>query len=460
MRTEIRHLKFFKHLQEKQKSESMNPVHGGEVWKHGEIPIDFSANINPLGPSKQAIRALKSWKVNHYPPAYSTELKAEIVEYIGVGEDNITVGNGSIELVKDFCSVFVKRSDTALIAGPTFSEYERFSTVYGGGAQYVLPALEFKHEANEIISSVEKETKIIFICRPNNPTGGAMRKEDLMEVIEFSGERNIMVFLDEVFIEFSNLESFAAKVSEYENLFVLRSFTKFFALPGLRIGYAVSNPAVIKKLEELKPPWNINIFAHDAALASIRDIPYIQRTKKLIEKERRFLAAEISKLGVKVYDSNANFLLLRFNWNSREVKSELLKEGLLVRDCSNFFGLDTRFIRISVRRRKDNKRLIEALKKQTRLGVKKGKECKYFPCHFEEQDCKYCFCPFYPCDDEKLGSFIVGKKGKPVWTCKKCQWIHEPETLKQIQNLLGEENIDEMVLEKRLEIKKKAMKSA
>ncbi len=222
----------------------------------------------------------------------------------------------------------------------------------------------------------------------------------------------------------------------------------------------MSNPGIIEKLEKIRPPWNINIFAHDAALSSIRDNSYIERTKRLIEKERLFLATEISNLGVQVYESNANFLLLRFNWNSREVKEELLKEGLLIRDCSNFFGLDTRFIRVSVRGRKDNQLLIKALKKQTQSGVKKGKECKYFPCHFEGQDCTYCFCPFYPCDDKELGHFIEGGKGKPVWSCKDCHWIHEPETVRRIQKILGDDDIYRLSRKRRLEIKKKAMKSA
>jgi Zn-finger protein len=286
-----------------------------------------------------------------------------------------------------------------------------------------------------------------------------MAQEDLMEVIEFAREKKILLFLDEVFIEFSKLESLARMVQKWDNLFVLRSFTKFFALPGLRVGYGISNPRAIEKLEEIKPPWNINIFANDAALASLRDKPYMERTKRFVDKERRFLATEISKLGVMVYASNANFLLLRFNWNSREVKDALLKEGLLVRDCSNFFGLDTRFIRVSVRGRKDNQMLIEALKKQTRSGVKKGRECEYYPCHFEGQDCTYCFCPFYHCDDTDLGYFISGKKGKPVWSCKDCGWIHVPDTVKRIQNILGDNDIYRLSQKRRLEIKKKAMKN-
>ncbi|MFV2041036.1 MAG: histidinol-phosphate transaminase, partial [Candidatus Hydrothermarchaeales archaeon] len=212
----------------------MKPVHGGDFWDHDLDTVDFSANINPLGPSKRALKAIEKWKIEFYPPPYSPELKVEIAGYVGVGEDNITVGNGSIELVKDFCSVFVKKSDTALIAGPTFSEYERFFTVYGGRARYVLASDDncFQHSAEDIIGAADLTTRIIFICRPNNPTGSVLAEEGLTQVLEFAQERNIYIFLDEAFIEFSRGRSLVQWVNGWNNLFVLRSFTKFYALPG------------------------------------------------------------------------------------------------------------------------------------------------------------------------------------------------------------------------------------
>ncbi len=439
----------------------MKPVHGGDYWDHDLGTIDFSANINPLGPSKRALKTIEKWKINFYPPPYSPRLRSAVAGGLGVGEDCITLGNGSIEVLRDFCSRFLDKANTALIAGPTFSEYARFASVYGRGARYVLASEDncFQHRAEDIISSVDVSTKVIFICRPNNPTGSVMAEEDLTRVLEFAQEKDIYLFLDEAFIEFSQSRSLAPMVEKWDKLFVLRSFTKFYALPGLRIGYGVSNPGIIEDLERVKTPWTVNIFAHDAALESIRDKVYFEKTKKLIEKERRFLASEISNLGVKVYPTDANFLLLKYNWNSRDVKTELLKEGLLIRDCSTFNGLDTRFIRVSVRGRKDNLMLVKALEKQVKRGMRKGRECEYYPCHFEGQDCTYCFCPFYPCEDERLGKNIVGKKGTRVWSCKDCRWIHEAETVRKIQTLLGEDDIEELSRERRLEIKEKAMKN-
>jgi len=435
---------------------TVKPVHGGDYWDYDLDTLDFSANINPLGPSKRALKAVEKWKIDFYPPPYSPKLKSAVACHLGLSKDCVTLGNGSIEVLKDFCSQYLNKQDTALIAGPTFSEYERFSQVYGAGARYVLASaeIEFQHSAEEIIKSVDVSTKVIFICRPNNPTGSVISEEDLTKILEFAHGKGISVFLDEAFIEFSKSGSLIQWVNDWKNLFVLRSFTKFYALPGLRIGYGVSNPEIIAELERVKTPWNVNIFAHDAAIESIQDEAYFKKTKKLIEKERRFLTSEISKLGVRVYSSDANFLLLKYNWNSRDVKTELLKVGLLIRDCSTFHGLDTRFIRVSVRGRKDNLGLIEALQKQTQRGVKKGLDCEYYPCHFAGQDCTYCFCPFYPCDDKELGKYIVGRKGTDVWSCKDCNWIHEHETILKIQSILGDEKIGELNWKRRLEIKK------
>ncbi|MFQ5800642.1 MAG: aminotransferase class I/II-fold pyridoxal phosphate-dependent enzyme [Candidatus Hydrothermarchaeales archaeon] len=435
----------------------MNQRHGGEVWDYETRPIDFSANINPLGPSRLAIKAIEKWKIEYYPPQDLSKLKAAIADYAGVKEKNVVLGNGSVGIIKDFCSIFLKRSENTLILQPTFSEYERYSLIYGKEAKRLLPKRGLEHTAKEIIKAVDKYTRIIFLCCPNNPTGSVMAEGDLDTLIQFCWDNDIFVFLDEVFIEFSSLSSYVPMVEEYRNLFVLRSLTKFFALPALRVGYGIGSPDLIRDLEAIKTPWNINTFAHDAAIASLKDKSYIKRTKKFIDVEKRFLTKKIEELGIKVYESNANFLLLRYNWNSKQVKNWLLKEGILIRDCSTFPGLDTRFIRVGVRRREDNMKLISALKRQVLQGVKTGRDCEYYPCHFKGQDCTFCFCPFYPCLDEKRGKFIVGKKEKRVWTCKDCNNIHNQEIVERILALLGEKRMEELDPQKQLEVKSAAM---
>ena len=446
-------MRFFIPLQGKQKSETMGPDHGGEVWDCGHGVIDYSSNINPLGPSRLALKTLESWKLECYPPPNPVKLKKALARHVGVSQENITLGNGSMELIKDFCTVFLKKTDSTVVLEPAFSEYARYARLYGKSVKRTLPKMGFEHSIKGIIKSLDRDTRLLFLGRPNNPTGWTIPDRDLKEVLDFTRDRDVLVFLDEAFIDFTHLNSFGKEVGGYENLFVLRSFTKFFALPGLRIGYGIGERQVIERLEEIKPPWNINVFAHDAALASLKDRPYMERTKKLVERERAFLVKGIRELGITVYPSSVNFLLLRYNWNSRDVKEELLKEGLLVRDCSNFHGLDTRFIRVSVKKRKDNQSLIDALKKQVEKGVKKGVECAYYPCHFEGQDCTYCFCPFYPCGDRVRGRFIIGRKGKKVWTCKDCSDVHRPAVVKRVKALLKGTK-KELDFEKRLAIKK------
>ncbi len=400
------------------------------MWAHEIKPVDFSSNINPLGISPLALKALDIKKAQFYPPPYSPELKKGIAKCLGVKNENITLGNGSMELIKDFCSLFLDKRDVALVLEPTFSEYSRYSKIYGKAATPILASKNLGHVSEDVLNKVHDKTRVIFIGRPNNPTGYLIPEGELREILDFANKKGIYVFLDEVFIEFSQSRSAVKLINRYKNLFVLRSFTKFFAMPGLRVGYGVGCKELIDKLEAIKPPWNINISAHDMALASLQDESYISKSKKLIAKERDFLAANLKKEGIIVYDSHANFLLLRFNWNSRDVKSELLNQGLLVRDCSNFHGLDTRFIRVSVRGRKDNLKLISALKEQVKTGLKRGMDCSYYPCHFQGQDCTFCFCPFYPCKDKRRGGFILGKKGNRVWSCKNCVEMHKKEVVK------------------------------
>ncbi len=430
--------------------ETMSPDHGGDIWNRGKIPIDFSANINPLGPSKKALNELHGWKVGVYPPADNQRLRTEIARHLGTGPDNITIGNGSMELIKEFCSLTLSPSDNTVIIEPTFSEYARFSCVYGKGSHPVLPQKGFEPTADEIKESVDSDTRIIFICRPNNPTGTAMRQNELDEILQFAAGKDIFVFLDEAFIEFSDLKSYSTRVNEFRNLFVLRSFTKFYALPGVRIGYGIGNPELISRLEAARPPWNINIFAHDMALASLGDTDYVKQTRTLVEREKKYLVRELKKAGITVYPSKANFLLLKYNWNSRDVKKDLLNKGLLIRDCSSFHGLDTRFIRLCIRERSDNMLLVRALKKHAEMGVKKGRECPYYPCHFEGQDCHFCFCLFYPCGDESRGRMVIGKKGLEVWSCKECNAIHIPETARRVRSALEKEDADKLDIDKLL----------
>lgn len=334
------------------------PAHGGDVWSH-EVKIDFSSNVNPLGPPrgvKEALtRAIED--LHHYPDIDAAELKAAISKYAGAGPENITLGNGSTELIKNFCELFVSGGNV-VVPIPTFSEYEYFARLYGAELRCV--PLDIK----KIIDAIDKDTGAVFLCNPNNPTGTLFDEGEVEAVIEASRNASALVLLDEAYIEFSEGESFASRAREFENLLVLRSLTKFFSLAGLRIGYAVATKDLIDGMELARVPWNVNTPAQAAGVESLKDTKFIETSIEFIKKEREFLFSELSGF-LKVEKSHANFFLIDLEGKikSRELKEKLLKKGILIRDCSTFSGLDDNFIRVCIRRHDENLKLIEELKR-------------------------------------------------------------------------------------------------
>lgn len=341
-------------------------AHGGEVWRYFQKDfVDFSSNVNPLGPSERAMDAVRDalWKCAYYPDPDSRELKGAIGEYMELEEGNITVGNGSTELIKNFVEAFVRRGERIAILGPTFSEYEVFGRLYGAEISFHQAPREEEFRFDDI--QVEDGTRALFICNPNNPTGKALGRKRLEGLIEEAGDKECFVFLDEAYIEFTGLRSFCRMATECENLFVLRSLTKFFSLPGMRVGFGVGNEEMIDYLERLRIPWNINILAQTAAIESMKDTEYQGRVKRFIDEERAFFYRGMRGLGLETHASEANFYLTDLTKNgitAPELKGDLIKKNILIRDCSTFTGLDGRYMRTSVRTREENLRLFEELK--------------------------------------------------------------------------------------------------
>jgi len=369
----------------------MRFVHGGDFWesvgnKKNEL-IDFSSSINPFGVPEDVEKEIKAWKIKHYPPLNHEKLKDAVSEYINdenagkakTGTENIVLGAGSMELIKNYCELFFASKNfkkSALIPIPSFSEYERYSELYGAEINFAGPKRDLKIDTEKIIDMAKKlknkKQVLLFLCNPNNPTGASLDNDDVEIVLNCLENSNAALFLDECFTEFSSQKSLCPEAAERDNLFIIRSFTKFFALPGLRIGYGISGRKTIKKLEKLALPWNINIFAHDAAIACLKDKEYMKKSRTAVKRERKFLSGELKKIGLKVSDSDANFLLVENNWDAKKLKAWLLAKGLLIRECSSFRGLDRRFIRVSVRLRGENKILVERIKEYLELKNKSG----------------------------------------------------------------------------------------
>ena len=360
----------------------MNFQHGGNVWQileKNNIPldklIDFSVNINPLVVSNKIQEELKENMplISYYPDPYCNKLKHELSESLSIEEENILVGNGAAELIYITSAGLLPEKVT--IPVPTFSEYEKSVRTYSKQSKiqfYITNEKDnFKINVNELIKYL-KNTKMVFICNPNNPTGNILSKDELLFLNEECKKNNVILFIDETFINFMNNENeFTMIYNTKDNpIIVLRSFTKFFAIPGLRLGYLVANKNIIEKIRNFQPVWSVNILAQIAGFEVIQDKEYIRKSKMFIEKEREFLYHQLSKIKIlKVYPSYANFILLKILYNkldTEKLQEQLIKRNILIRDCSNFCGLNNKFFRIAVRKREENMKLLSALKRLSR----------------------------------------------------------------------------------------------
>lgn len=349
---------------------------GGEILKRADeyaIPlndmIDFSSNTNPLGPPEGLLNLLKEYLplIQFYPDQDSDRLKALLGEYLRIEKERIIITNGASELIYLLSKSLL--SSPCLIPSPTFSEYAYSMESSGKVVRY----LKLREDENfrihlDGILQVLDGLASIFICNPNNPTGNLIRYEELMRIIDEAGRRGVMVVVDEAFIEFDPMSHSSSLINEdLENLFVIRSMTKFFSIPGLRLGYGVGPKEVIERLEKVKPPWNVNLLAQLAAMEIIKDDDFILKTREFVPNERGFLQDAIAGIeGLFPYPSFANFLLVRLPHfvDSTILTKRLGMRGLLVRDCSSFDPLGKRFIRIGIRKREENLRLIQALKEE------------------------------------------------------------------------------------------------
>lgn len=353
--------------------------HGGDIWgfsRKYSIPLEevleFSGPINFMGPPPKAVQAVKdnARLIKFYPDPNPVEFKQKIAEYVGhdVEAENILLGNGSIELIYMITEI-LPWGFKALIPIPSFSEYEKATLRVGSEPAFVQLPSDFGLNIDKIKAAVNDDTKIMCICNPHSPSGRLYNKNEIMDLVRFCHKKDIIFSIDENYIEFSaegDANTVAGMVSEYENLFVIRSVTKFFGLAGLRFGYAIAATNLIDKLESVRQPWSINGLAQVATLGAFRDSEFIQTTKETITKNRATLAKALSKIeGLQVHPSTTNFLLVKIKdskLTSTMLKELLAKERILIRDCCTFMGMDDSYFRVTVRSAKDNQILVEKIK--------------------------------------------------------------------------------------------------
>ena len=333
--------------------------------------ISFSANVNPLGVSP-LLRASLSEKIDAittYPDREYTSLRKCIAEYCHTDYENIIVGNGSTELISLF--IQIEHPKKALVIGPTYSEYER-EIALGGGTTLYYPLKEkddFTLDVEDFVTQLNESIDLLVICNPNNPTSSCITRKAMRRILDVCKQYDIYVMVDETYVEFADNMAEIDSIpltNYYNNIIILRGTSKFFAAPGLRLGYAITgNRDLIKAINTRKNPWTINSLAVVAGETMFKDTAYIEATKQLISSEReRCYQALAASPDYKVYKPSGNFMLVKIvneDLTSEYLFDKAIKEGLMIRDCSTFPFLDNKYIRFCFMNPEDNSRLLKCL---------------------------------------------------------------------------------------------------
>lgn len=342
-------------------------THGGDIYKYDNKLLDFSANINPLGMPESAKNAIIDGinKYQTYPDHSSRKLRNSLSEFYGFDSNKIICGNGAADLIFRICLAL--RPQKVLVTSPTFSEYEEAVLISGGKVHnHLLRESENYDVTLEILESIDEDTDMVFLCSPNNPTGRAIDLNIIEAVLDkLQGNKGILV-LDQCFVHFMVEEEkyFAINLlKKYDNLIILGAFTKIFAMAGLRLGYALfGSEDNASKIENTLQPWAVSTVASEAGCAALNK-DFIKETKDYVKYQREFLFQHLSDLGIKVFKSQANYMLIKVDekFDDGDLADVAIKHRILIRKCSNFKGLSPSFFRIAVRTEAENTTLIDVL---------------------------------------------------------------------------------------------------
>jgi threonine-phosphate decarboxylase len=341
--------------------------HGGDIYARNGKILDFSININPLGMPEEVKRAAAA-AVNNcvsYPDHSCRRLRKAIAERCGADTDNIICGNGASDLIYRLFAAL--RPPQTLLAAPTFSEYEKAALSSDGAVRYYpLHEATYFDISEDILDCLTEDVKLLFLCSPNNPTGRLIKPETLGLIMTECRRRDIFFALDECFLEIS--EGWGNSLAKYirgnDKLFILRAFTKDYAMPGLRLGYGFCSDAqLLDKMKRAGQPWSVSIPAEAAGIAACRESEHLDRSRAFIRSERVKLTFGLSSLGLKVIESETNFVLIRAP-GMPDLKERMLKYGILIRSNTGFHGLTEDWYRVAVRTEEENLTLLNSLRKE------------------------------------------------------------------------------------------------
>jgi len=326
--------------------------------------IKLASNENPLGPSPIAVKAIadKVLTLNRYPDGSGYYLKNMLSKKFSIPFEQIVLGNGSNEIIELIIRTFLSPAEHVVQAFPTFLVYEKI--VKGAGGRMIsVPLSNFRIDLNKTAEAITPETKIVFICNPNNPTGSVLSMDEMRNFLDRI-PKDIIVALDEAYIEFVSDEKAAnglELLSDYPLLFVLRTFSKLYGLAGLRIGYGFASEKLVDYINRVRQPFNAGTLAQAAATAALEDVEFISRTLKLVREGLSFLYNELDEMGLEYIPTQTNFFLINVPDGAKKVFERMLKHGVIVR-AMDAYGLPD-YIRINVGLPEENERFVKTLKK-------------------------------------------------------------------------------------------------
>ena len=371
----------------------MSKIHGGNIFQFAHEQriepyevVDFSANINPLGPSQRGLDALNAQLryISHYPDATNDDVLNAIADTYEMDKHQIIVGNGAAELLYAICRL--PGYTGAFVPAPGFSEYKEALEASkipvrdifyrpreddNGKPYFEVPYLALETFAAELKG--QDGRIIVFLGNPNNPDGTLLDKDHIRTVASMLKDANSLLVIDESFIDFvgndplqDNEHSMRSLVNEFDNIIVVHSFTKFYAVPGLRIGAAFANETLITQLQQYIPSWSVNTLAQAYTKAALNDVDYIKRTKQELNEERAFMYNALDAIeGITVYPPSANFMLFQVNQEgitANYINEELKKYNMIVRNCDSYVGLTNHWVRIAIKDHDTNIKLVDKLK--------------------------------------------------------------------------------------------------
>ena len=370
----------------------MSKIHGGNIFQFAHEQriepyevVDFSANINPLGPSQRGLDALNAQLryISHYPDATNDDVLNAIADTYGMDKHQIIVGNGAAELLYAICRL--PGYTGAFVPAPGFSEYKEALEASkipvrdifyrpreddNGKPYFEVPYLALETFAAELKG--QDGRIIVFLGNPNNPDGTLLDKDHIRTVASMLKDANSLLVIDESFIDFvgndplqDNEHSMRSLVNEFDNIIVVHSFTKFYAVPGLRIGAAFTNETLITQLQQYIPSWSVNTLAQAYTKAALNDVDYIKQTKQELNDERAFMYNALDDIeGITVYPPSANFILFQVNQEgitANYINEELKKYNMIVRNCDSYVGLTNHWVRIAIKDHDTNIKLVDKL---------------------------------------------------------------------------------------------------